>query len=179
MEHSHTAGQFGQTFLKFLLVVVGCGIGDLGLDLGHTGCDSVGRACTVHDSSILLVYGNLLSTAEHVDGGTFELHALLLADNHTSGQSGNVFKHLLAAVAESGSLHCTDLQRSAETVHYQSSKSLAVNVFSDDQQRTSALCGSFKNGKHILKAGYLLVEEKDKRRVHLTLHLLGVGDEIR
>ena len=39
MQHGHTAGKFGETFLEFLAVVVAGGLGNLGLYHGHAGGD--------------------------------------------------------------------------------------------------------------------------------------------
>ena len=95
------------------------------------------------------------------------------------GKDCDVFEHLFAAVAEARSLHCANLQRAAQTVDNQCCQCLAVYVLCDDEQRTSALCHCLEHWEHIFQRADFLVVEQDVWVVHLTLHLLGVGHEVR
>ena len=40
------------------------------------------------------------------------------AMNHTTCEHCDIFEHLFATVAKSGSLHCTDFQRTTQAVYY-------------------------------------------------------------
>ena len=178
MQNGNAAGKFGQTFLKFLAVVVACGLFDLCLDLSHACCDGFFRTCTVNDGGVLFIDLDLVGAAEHVDGRRFELHAFFFRHYNTAGQDGDIFKHLFAAVAEAGSLDGADLQRTTQTVHNECCQCFLINILGDDQQRTSALCACFENRKQILEVGNLFVVDQDVGRFILALHLLCIGHEI-
>ena len=51
---------------------------------------------------------------------------------------GDVAQHRLAAIAEAGGLHRTDVEHAAELVDDQRGQGFALDVFGDDQQRLAA-----------------------------------------
>ena len=135
-------------------------------------------ACTIHDGSVLFIHGHLLGTAKHVDGSAIELDALLFANHGAASEHSDILEHLFAAIAKSRSLDCTHLERTTQTVHHQCCKCFAVDIFSNDEQRTAALGSLFENGKHILEDRDFLVENENEGMIHLALHLLGIGYKV-
>ena len=88
------------------------GLLDLGFDLTHAGLDGVAIALAADDGGVVLVDADLLALAEHAEVGILELVALLFADDGATGEDGDVFEHLFAAVAEAvNALPCTLLLR--------------------------------------------------------------------
>ena len=137
VDDCHAAGQLGQTLLQFLAVVVTGGLLNLGFDLTHAGLDGVAVALAADDGGVVLVDADLLALAEHAEVGVLEFVAFLLADDGATGEDGDVFEHLLAAVAEAGGLDGGNLQAAAQAVDHEGSQSLALDVLSDDEERTA------------------------------------------
>ena len=164
--------------MQFLAVVIAGRSFDLSLYLSNACGDGVFAAQTVYNNGIVFVDGNLLGTTQHIEGSGIEFETLLLRDNDTAGKYGYIFEHLFATVAKARSLDSTYLQRTTQTVYYQRSQSLAVDVLGNDEQRTTALCRCLQYGKHIFQCRYFLVIDEDVGVLHLALHLLGVGNEI-
>ena len=54
-----------------------------------------------------------------------------------TGEDGDVLEHLLAAVAEAGGLDGGNLQAAAQTVDHEGGQGLALDVLSDDEERTA------------------------------------------
>ena len=133
---------------------------------------------TIDDGSVVLAYGNLVGSTQHLDGSLLQLQASLLADYETAGQCSDVLKHSLSAVAEAGSLNGTDLQLAAQTVHNKGGQSLSLNVLGNNQEGTASLYSRFQNGQEVLQVADLLVIDEDVGVLHLALHLLGVGYEV-
>ena len=134
---------------------------------------------TAHDSGVVLRDGHLLGRTQHLDGSLLKLQTLLLRDNHTTCQYGDVFQHSLAAVAKTRSLHSANLQLSAQTVHHQSSECLALHILSNHEDRTTCLCSRVQDRQELLQVADFLVVDEDERVLHLTLHLLRVSHEVR
>ena len=103
------------------------GLLDLGFDLTHAGLDGIAIALAADDGGVVLAHCNrfdskefaaiavdadLLALAEHAEVGVLELVAFLFADDGATGEDGDVFEHLFAAVAEAvNALPCTLLLR--------------------------------------------------------------------
>ena len=134
---------------------------------------------TVDDGGVVLADCHLVAGAEHVDSGLFELETRIFADDESACQDGDVLQHSFPAVAETGSLDGANLELSAQAVDDERSECLAVNVFCDDEQRTSALYGRLEDGQEVLQVGDLLIVDEDVGVLHDALHLLCVGDEVR
>ena len=164
--------------MKLLTVVIALRSHNLSLDLLATLFDVLLVAGTVYDGRIVLRDSNLLGSTQHFDRSLFQFQALLFADHYTTSQYGYIFQHFLTTVAKARSLHSTDLQLAAQTVHYQGSQCFAIYIFCDDQQRTACLYGGFEDRQEIFQVGNLLVVDQDVRFLHLTFHLLGIGYEV-
>ena len=78
IEDSDTAGEFAETLLKFLLVIIRSRRSNLFPDKFHTLCDIIFIACTAYDSGVLLGDGNLLSLTEHLRSGVLKCEASFL-----------------------------------------------------------------------------------------------------
>src|SRR5690606_17823606 len=103
-DDGNATGEFGQTLLQLLLVVVRGGLLDLRLDLGHAALDVVLGARTIDDGGVLLGDFDALRGAQHVDRDVLELDAEFLGNHLAPGKDGDVLEHGLAAVTEARSL---------------------------------------------------------------------------
>ena len=141
--------------------------------------DSLFVSSAVDDRRVVFADSDGLSRSEHLNRCALQLDTFLLADHRSAGEDSDVFEHLFAAVAEARSLHSADLQLRTQTIDNQSGQRFAIYVLCDDQQRTSALYSRFENRQQLFEVRDLLIIDQDIRLVHLHLHRLGVGDEIR
>ena len=105
VDDGNAAGQLGEALLELLAVIVAGGLLNLGFDLTHAGLDHLAVALAADDGGGVLVDGDFLALAEHAEVGVLELVAFLLADDGATGEDGDVFEHLLAAVAEAVNGH--------------------------------------------------------------------------
>ena len=137
LQDRDTAGQLGETLLQLLAVVVGVGVLDLGLDLVDATLDVVLGAAALDDRGLVLRDDDLAGTAEQVERDVLELQADLFGDDLTTGEDRHVLQHRLAALAEAGGLHGSRLERAADLVDDERGESLALDVLSDDHERTS------------------------------------------
>ena len=139
LDDGDAAGQLGEALLELLAVVVGGGVLDLGLDLGHAGLDLVGLAVAVDDRRVVLGRDDATGRPEVLDGDRVELAPDLLADDRAAGQDGDVAEHLLAAIAEARRLDGEDLDGAAELVDDERGEGLTVDVLADDQRGLALL----------------------------------------
>ncbi len=177
-DHRDAAGEFCETLLQLLAVVVRGGLLDLRLDLVDAGLDVLFLAGAVDDRGVFLVDHDFSGTAQHVDGDAFELHAEFVRDQLAAGQDRNVFQHRLAAVAEAGRLDGGDLQAAAQAIDDQRGQRLALDVLGDDQERLAGLNHRFQDRQHRLQAGQLFLVQQHVDILKLRGHFLGVGDEV-
>ena len=54
LDHGDAAGELGETLLELLLVIVGCGLFNLSLDLRHARLDLSWLARAIHDGGVVL-----------------------------------------------------------------------------------------------------------------------------
>ena len=105
------------------------------------------------DRGVLLLDQHPLRPAEHGQRDVLELDAEILADHLAAGEDPDVLQHRLAAITEAGRLHRGDLQSTAQLVHHQRGKRLALDVLGDDQQRLAGLYDALEQREHRLQAG--------------------------
>ena len=179
IEDSYAAGHFSQTFLKFFLIVVRGRIFHLDLDLTDTGLDGFLVAGTVYDGCIVFVDNNLLSSTQHIHRSAFQLQTFFFRDDRTARQYGDIFQHGLTTIAEARSFYGTDLQRTTQTVNDQGSQGFAIDIFSDNQQRTTALNCRFQDRQQVFQDRNLLVVDQYIWIFHLAFHLFRIGYEVR
>ncbi|CAI8155993.1 MAG: Uncharacterised protein [Synechococcus sp. CC9902] len=178
LHHSHTAGQLGQTLLQLLLVIGGVGFVHLLLDLFAAGADSRLIAFS-NDGGGVFVDGDATGCAEHLQLGVLELETGVLSDQLTVGQHSHVFQHGLTTITEAGSLHRSNVEHPAQTVHHQGGQGFFLNILSDDQQRFAGASDLLKDRNQILNKADLLVGEQDVGLIQNRFHPLGIGREVR
>ena len=179
IEHRDSTGQFAKSFLKFLLVVVRCGVLDLLADLGDSVDDGVLVTGSTHDRGVVLGDGDLLSLAKHVRSRVLESESSFLGHYDGACKGGDVLKHLLATVSKTRSLDSGYLQSATKLVHNEGCQSLAVNVLGDDQQCPAVTCDRLKDRHKILHRRDLLVGDKNGSVVKYGFHLVRVGHKVR
>jgi hypothetical protein len=110
--------------------------------------------------------------------GLFELNIKLIGKHSATGEDSKVTKDRLAVITKPRSFHSGDLQLATKFVEDASSESLAVDIFGDDNQRTTLLSGRLERGKDVLKQRDLLLGQKDKRLLIFDLLRLDVRDKV-
>lgn len=180
LDNGNTATELGQSLLELGPVVVRSSrVVDQSSDLLASGLNEVLVTLTVEDNGVLLGDSNGASGTEHVGGGLLKLDVEFVSEDGTAGEDSNVTEDRLSVVAESGGLNGSDGELTSKLVENDSSKSLAVNVLGNDQQRSTGLGGNFEGRKDVLKGRDLLLGEEDEGLLELNTLVLGVGDEVR
>ena len=96
-----------------------------------------------------------------------------------AGQDGHILQHGLTAIAEARSLDCAGLEGAADVVQNQGRQSLAINVFSDDQQRLAGLHDQLGDVHDVLLRAHLAGGQQDVRLFEYCGLIFGVGHEVR
>ena len=109
----------------------------------------------------LAVDADLLALAEHAEVGVLKLVALLLADDGATGEDGDVLEHLLATVAEARGLDGGNLQAAAQAVDHEGVEGFALDIFSDDEERTAGVDHFLEHGQQVLHGADFLVVDGD------------------
>ncbi len=71
------------------------------------------------------------------------------------------------------------MESATQLVHHQGGQSFALNIFSDDQQRTSSLRHFLEHREQILEARNFLFVDEDVSIFQRCFHALGVSHEVR
>ena len=101
----NAAGELGEPFLEFLLVIIGGGLFDLGLDLVYPVLYII---LLPAPSTIVVLSLSMLTFLACPRSGelhVLKLHAEVFGDDLSACEHGDIFEHRLAPVAESGSLY--------------------------------------------------------------------------
>ncbi len=175
----NTASQFGQTFLKFLTVIVRRSFFDLSFDLAAACIDVVFSAGTVNDRCFLFGDGHCFGSTQHIEGNAFQFDAQLFGDQLTAGEDRNVFEHGFTAITEARCFNSSDFQAAAQLVDNQSCQGFAFDIFSNDQERLTGLNNSFEDRQHRLQVGQFLFMQQDERAFHFSQHFFCIGYEVR
>ncbi|KAI6747533.1 hypothetical protein HG530_015843 [Fusarium avenaceum] len=180
LDDGDTARELSKALLELLLLVLGGGrVSDDTTDLLTSLSNGILAAVTVEDNGVLLGDGDGTGGAEHVGGGLVKLDVELIGEDGTVGEDGKIAEDGLAVVTEARGLDGSDLELATELVQDADSKSLALNVLSNDDERSSLLGGDLKSRDDVLDSRDLLLGKKDERVLELDLLGLGVGDEVR
>ena len=115
---------------------------------------------------------------QHVNGSVLQLVAEVCGDDRAAGQGSNILQHLLAAVAEAGSLDSHDVQGAAQAVDDEGGQSLALDVLGHDEQLHAVLHDLLQQRNEVLNDADLLIGDEDGGIVQISLHLVGIGDHI-
>src|SRR5579862_1580731 len=179
LDDGDAADELCQTLLQLLAVVVRGGVLDLRANLLDASFNRRLGAAALDDRRVVLIDRDLLRLAEVFDLDVLELDAEILGDGAAAGENRDVLEHGLAAIAEARRLDGRDLQRAAQLVDHKGRQRFAVDVFRDDDQRTSAARHLFEQRQQILhRADLLLVDQNDRILEH-RFHALRIGHEVR
>lgn len=179
LDNGNTTRELGKTLLELLLLVVrGGGVSHDATDLLAALGNRVLGAITVQDNGVLLGDGDGTGGAEELGSGLLELEVELVSEDGSVGENGKIAKDGLAVVTEAGSLDSSNLKLATELVENADSKSLTVDVLSNDDKGTALLGGGLKSRDDVLDGRDLLLREEDERLLKLNLLGLGVGDEV-
>jgi len=176
--HGHAADQFGQPFLKFLAIVIGGGLFDLGADLFDAAFQFGALSCAVDDRGVVLVDGDLLGASEVFDFHVLQFVAHVFGNHLAAGEDGDVFQHGLAAIAEAGGFNGRHMQRAADLVDHQGGQRFAFDVFGDDEERAAHFGDLFEDRQQIFHSADFLFIDQDERVFQRDNHLVGIRDEI-
>src|SRR5579875_2452881 len=180
LDQRYATGQFRQTLLQLLTVIVAGGLFNLSLDLTDA-CLNVGGITTALDNGgIFLVRNDRASGAEVGQGRAIQAAAHLLADDLATGQNSDVAQHLLAAITKTRSFDSYHIEDTAQLVNDQGRQRRNIDILRDNQDVALALLHHLLNYRqNILHGTDLLVRDEDIRIFERGLHLLRVGDEVR
>ena len=119
-----------------------------------------------------------LAQRTHVSSG--ELFAHILGNEIRAGHDCDILQHLLAAVAESRSLHCKHAEHPAQFVHDKRRESLAFYLLRDYHQLLlAALNQFFQKRQNIIYRRDFLICHQYVRVIKHCFHLIGIGSHIR
>src|SRR6476661_4789414 len=178
LDDADATGELRETLLELLLVPVGVGALDLGLDLVDAAGDLALLAVAVDDRRVVLGEDDAAGLAEDGQVGLVEAEPDLRRDDLATGEDGDVLEHGLAAVAEAGSLDGRDVERATDLVDHEGREGLAVDVLGDDEQRLARLHDLLEDREDLGDRGDLALVDEDVGVLEDGLHALGVGDEV-
>ena len=162
----------------FLIEIAGRSL-DRGFDLTDTRLDLSGISGSADDNGILFAYLDLSCFAEHVYSGILKLVAQLGGNDLASGEYCDILKHILASVAEAGSLDRNTGEGSAELIDDKRGQSLALYILGDNDELSAGLYDLLEQRQNLLNVGDLLIGYKQESVVYDGLHLIGIGNHIR
>jgi len=179
LDDGDTARELGKTLLELLLLVVGGGwVVDDAADLLAALGDGVLASVAVEDDGVLLGDGDGSGGAEHVSGGLLKLDIKLVGEDGGVSEDSDIAEDGLAVVTEAWGLDGSNLELTAELVENAYGKSLAIDILSNDDQRSAELGGSLEGWNDVLNGGDLLLGEEDQWLLELNLLGLGISDEV-
>ncbi len=149
------------------------------VDLADTTLDRFFLACAVDDDGVVLADFDALGLAQFFQGGFFQRQTDFFGDHGAAGQDCDVFQHGFATVAKTGSLDGNGLQDAADVVYNQRGQCFTVDVFCDDQQRTSGLGDLFQYREQVADVGNFFVMQQDVGVFHQSQLTVLVVDEVR
>jgi len=179
LDHGNTTGDLGEALLELLLLVLGGGVGNGGLEKLDALLNIGLVACTVENDGLVLGNGHLLGLTKHVELSVLELETNILGDDLATSEDGKILEVGLAVLTKAGGLDGTDLEATTKLVDNEGGKSLTLDVLSDDEEGAAILNGLLKDGDKGLKVGDLAFVKENAGVVELALLGLGVGKEVR
>ena len=174
----HAAGEFGQPFLEFFLVIVAGGGFDFAADLFDAALNGFGVAGALDDGRVVVVNNDLLGGAQVRQADFLQFHPKVLHDGLSAGEGGDVLEHGLAPVAVAGRLDGTDAEDAPQFVDDECREGLALDILGDDQQGPVRLAHLFQEGHQPLDVRNLLLVYEDERPLQHAFHAVGVRDEM-
>ena len=177
-DDGHATGDLGQPLAELLAVPLGLGQLDLATQLRHSVSNGVFGAGAVDERRGVLGDDDPTSRPEHLEADLGELEADLRSHDLATGEHGHVFEHRLAAVAEAGRLDRRNGQAATDLVDHEGGERLTVDVLGHDHQRTTGADDLLEQRQQVGDRGDLALVQQEVGRVELSLHALGVGDEV-
>merc|ERR1712000_442314 len=95
LDNRNSPGQFRESFLKLLFIVVRSSFINLGFNLSNSGLNVGLLAAAADDGSILFFNFNQLCRSELRDIGIFNLQSKFFGNDLSAGENRQVFKHRL------------------------------------------------------------------------------------
>jgi hypothetical protein len=154
--HRNATGKLGESFLKFLAIVIRSRFCYLSPELLDTSFNMVLLAGAFDDRCIVLVDDDALRPPKILHLNVLKFDAEIFGDCTSSGEDRNVFHDRLAPIAERRRLHRHHLQSSANFVYDQRCQCLTFDFFGE-KEKTSAFSGNtffrdYKYGAVLTKA---------------------------
>lgn len=134
VQDSYFVGQFCQVFLQFFVVVVGCGLFNLLLDLIDVGLNQIFGIVVVYNCGVVFVYFDFFVLFEEIQGGIFQFVVVFFIDDSIIGQYGNVFQYSFVVVIKVWCFYCYYLKGVVQVVDYKGVQCCVFDVFCNDQQ---------------------------------------------
>ena len=176
---AHTTSELGDTLLEFLAVPLGVRVVVLSTQLDDATLDVGLITGAVNDGGVVLGNDNLLGTAQNLEAHLVELEPNLGSDDLTTGESGDVLQHCLAAVTERRSLDCHRAEGTADLIDDEGAQSLPVNVLGHDKQAAVGGNNLLQQGEQVVHRRDLAGVNEDVRILDHSLHAILVGDHVR
>ena len=165
--------------MHFFTVIIARRCFNLRFNLANPCFNCFGIAFSVDDGCVVFVNGNFFAITQLLQTSIFQFVTLLFADNCSARQNRDVFQHCLATVAKTGCFYRHHFQARAQTIDNQNAQSLRVNIFRNDEQRTTRTKRFFQNWQHFLHVANLFVVYQNEWILVFSHHRISVRDEIR
>ncbi|EKD50553.1 MAG: DNA polymerase II large subunit [uncultured bacterium] len=113
IDHGNAANEFGETFLEFFAIVIGCGFFDLLTNDVHAGLQGFFLASAVDDGCVFFINHDSLGMTQRIQTDGVEFDAQFFGNHFAAGKDTNVFQHGFATITKTGGLHGANLQGAA------------------------------------------------------------------
>ena len=174
----HAAGEFGESLLEFLAVVVACRLLDFVTDLGHPAVDGRLRAGAAHDRGVLGFDDHLLRSPKIAELHAIEGDSQVLKDRLATGENGQIAEHRLPPVAVAGRLDGDRLNDPTELVDDEGGQRLPLDILGNHDERLTALAHRLEQRHEVLGARDLLLEKQDVWILELADLALSISDKM-
>jgi hypothetical protein len=179
VDDGDAAGEFSEAFLEFFAVVVGGGFLDLAADLIDAALDFGGFAVAFDDGGILLIDDDGLSAAEVLEAEVFEFDTEVFGDAAAAGEDSDILEHGFATIAEAWGFDGAAVEGAAEFIDDEGGEGFAFDLFGDDEEGFTAFGDFLEDGEEILEVTDFFLVDEDVSLFEFSLHVFGIGDEVR
>ena len=178
LDHSHAAGQLGDSLLELFAVVFGFG----GLQFTSDRADALAHRLAMvvggDDRGALLADGDAARLAEILEGHFVEGHRLVFADQRPAREDGDIGEGCLAAFAKGGCPNSGHLQNPTALVHHQGGEGFAFHFLREDQQGRTTLLNRLQHGDQIRDRADLAIRQQDQGVFKFTDLTVGIRHEV-
>jgi hypothetical protein len=141
--------------------------------------DFIFLSVSSHDHAVILGHDDLLGGSKTCLVRGVEGKTNFIINKGSASGDGDVLKSVLSVVSEARSLDGNDSDSSSELVEHKSGESLALNVLSNNHNRSLGLGSMLKVGKDLLNCLDLGSTKKDDGVLKDYFLFLIVIDEVR